>query len=220
METSSAVGSVALKVGATVAVRTIPTPREQTEQLLRLTDELLAEAGLTLRDLDGVAFGRGPGSFTGLRVAAAIAQGFAFATGVPLLPVSSLLCLAQGAWRAAGVERALVCVDAHMGEVYCGEFELRGDAIVPVGDERLVAPTSVVPPSGRAWHAVGNGFAAYADVLGTIAAEAEGITADALPSAEDLLPQAIRDLMAGRTVAPADALPTYLRGDSAWRRSS
>lgn len=220
METSSAVGSVALKVGASLATRTIPVPREQTEQLLRLTDELLAGAGLELRALDGVTFGRGPGSFTGLRVAAAIAQGFAFATGVPLLPVSSLLCIAQGAWRVAGVERALVCVDAHMGEVYCGEFELRDGAMAAAGEERLVAPALLVPPRSGAWHAVGNGFAAYADVLGPIAAQAAGVMADALPSAEDLLPQAVLDLEAGRAVAPADALPTYLRGDTAWRRSS
>ena len=99
LETSSSVGSVALETPAGVVVREIATPREQTEQILARTDELLRLAGIALADLDGIAFGRGPGSFTGLRVSVAVAQGLAAVDGIPLLPVSSLLCLAQRAWR-------------------------------------------------------------------------------------------------------------------------
>ena len=118
LETSSTVGSVAVETPGGVLVREIATPREQTAQILALIDELLREAGIGLPDLDGIAFGRGPGSFTGLRVSVAVAQGLAAVAGMPLLPVSSLLCLAERAWREHGCERALVCVDAHMGEVY------------------------------------------------------------------------------------------------------
>ena len=118
LETSSTVGSVAVETPGGMLVREIATPREQTAQILALIDELLREAGIGLPDLNGIAFGRGPGSFTGLRVSVAVAQGLAAVAGMPLLPVSSLLCLAERAWREHGCERALVCVDAHMGEVY------------------------------------------------------------------------------------------------------
>ena len=128
IETSSPVGSIALCTPTGTLVREIATPREQTERLLALTDELLAAAGIGLQDLHGIAFGRGPGSFTGLRVSAAIAQGLSAASGVALLPVSSLLCLAERAWREHGSERVLVCVDAHMGEVYFAAAERRGQA--------------------------------------------------------------------------------------------
>lgn len=219
IETSSAIGSVALRLPAGVLIRTLPTPREQTEQLIRLTDELLAEAGLALRALDGVAFGRGPGSFTGLRVAAAVAQGFALASGVPLLPVSSLLCIAQHAWRTQRVQHSLVCVDAHMGELYSGEFEQRGGVVEPVGAERLSAPAELMVPRAP-WTAVGGGFAAHREALAGAVAQAERVLPDVLPHAQDLLPQAARDLAAGRAVPPAAALPVYLREHTAWRRSS
>ena len=220
IETSSSVGSIALRMPDGVAVRSIATPREQTERLLALADELLAEAGLALRSLDGIAFGRGPGSFTGLRVAAAVAQGFAAASGVPLLPVSSLQCLAQGALRTSGARRTLVCVDAHMGEVYWAEFEVRGAHAEPACPERLGAPADVAPPAQAGWTAVGDGFAAHAAALAAQAAAADRVLADAKPHAQDLFPQAERDLAAGRAVGAAQALPVYLREHTAWRRSS
>jgi tRNA threonylcarbamoyladenosine biosynthesis protein TsaB len=218
-ETSSHFGSVALETERGVVVRGIATPREQTERLLTLTDELLAAAGIELTDLSGIAFGRGPGSFTGLRVSAAVAQGLAAVSGVALLPVSSLLCLAETAWREAGCERALVCVDAHMGEVYWAFAERRGDGVEIVGDERLAAPSEVPPPAGS-WCAVGSGFAAHAATLAPLTRAAAKVLPQLVPSAAGLLPQAKRDLAAGCRTAPAAALPVYLREHTAWRRSS
>ena len=219
-ETSSRTGSVALETAAGLLVRELATPREQTERLLAVTDELLADAGLELESLDGIAFGRGPGSFTGLRVSVAVAQGLAAVSGVPLLPVSSLLCLAQRAWQDAGCERALVCVDAHMGEVYWAVAERRGGDVELLGDERLSAPAEVVAPEGAGWCAVGSGFAAHAEPLSAVARAAARILPELLPSAVALLPQAKRDLAAGRSTPPAAALPIYLRENTAWRRSS
>jgi tRNA threonylcarbamoyladenosine biosynthesis protein TsaB len=220
IETSSSLGSVALAIGAEVRAREIATPREQTELLLRLVDESLAAAGIELARLDGIAFGRGPGSFTGLRIAAAIAQGLALASGVPLLPVSSLQCLAQTAWRTARAERSFVCVDARMGEVYFAEFAREGGMLRAVGDERLGAPSDLVAPTERPWTAVGDGFASYADALARCTAEAERTLPDLRPAAEDLFPRAAADLAAGRSVTPAEALPVYLREHTAWRKSS
>ena len=219
-ETSSRLGSVALETAAGVTVRELGMPREQTERLLATTDELLSAAGIELTSLDGIAFGRGPGSFTGLRVSVAVAQGLAAASGVPLLPVSSLLCLAERAWHEMPFERALVCVDAHMGEVYSAIAERRGGMVEIVGEERLSAPGDVAPPKAAPWCAVGNGFAAHADALAPLMRAAAMVLPELVPSAAALLPRAKRDLEAGLATAPAAALPVYLREQTAWRRSS
>src|SRR5690606_17685116 len=147
----------------------------QQSLVLPLVDELLGEAGLALRKLDGVAFGRGPGSFTGLRIAAAVAQGLGLGAGLPLLPVSSLAALAQRAWREGGAEAALTCVDAHMGEVYWAAYAIEDGVAVARRDERLGPPEAVEPPAGGAWAAVGNGFAAHAAALAPVAARAERV---------------------------------------------
>ena len=222
IETSGTVGSVALRTAAGVLVREIATPREQTERVLVLVDELLAAAGTTLDALDGIAFGRGPGSFTGLRVSAAIAQGLSAASGVPVLPVSSLLSLAERAWREWGCERCLVCVDAHMGEVYWAESTRRDAVVQIIGPERLGAPADVAPPAGADWAAVGSGCSSPGpgEALAARLAAAVRVLAALQPSAQDLFPQAARDLAAGRGVAAAAALPVYLREHTAWRRSS
>src|SRR6185295_7973907 len=166
------------------------------------------------------ALGRGPGSFTGLRVSAAVVQGLSAATGVPVLPVSSLLCLAERAWRESKYERCLVCVDAHMGEVYWAESARRDGFVQIVGAERLGAPADVVPLTGADWAAVGSGFATYGpnELAGQCSASS-GVLAGLQPSALDLFPQAARDVAAGRGVAATAALPVYLREHTAWRRS-
>jgi len=219
-ETSSRLGSVALETAAGLTVRELGAPREQTERLLSITDELLAAAGIELTSLNAIAFGRGPGSFTGLRVSVAVAQGLSVASGVPLLPVSSLLCLAERAWHEAPFERALVCVDAHMGEVYWAYAAHRGDAVEIVGDERLGAPADVAAPGPAPWCAIGNGFAAHAEALGPLMRAAAKVLPDLVPSAAALLPRAKRDLAAGIATPPSAALPVYLREHTAWRRSS
>lgn len=218
IETSSSVGSLAVAVDGAIVTRSIATPREQTEKLLELVAEVLGESGIKLQDLDGVAFGRGPGSFTGLRIAAAAAQGFALSTGVALLPVSSLAALAQGAWRVQGVGHALTCVDARMGEVYVGEFAIVGGVAQPRRSEALSAPDAIAAPTLEGWTALGDGFAAYPEAFAGLLAAAQRLVPDLLPQAQDLLPQAAADLAAGRASGVEGALPVYLREESAWRR--
>jgi tRNA threonylcarbamoyladenosine biosynthesis protein TsaB len=219
IETSGRVGSVALSLDGRVDAREIANAREQTERLLAVVDELLVGGGLGVANLDGIAFGRGPGSFTGLRIAAAVAQGLAAPARTPLLPVSSLLCLAQRALRSAQVEHAVACVDAHMGEIYWGEFELRDGALRAVGAERLGRPVELVPPSGSPWVAVGTGFAAQREALMPALSLAQRALPELEPAAEDLFPSAAAALAAGRVTSPRDALPVYLREHTAWRRA-
>jgi len=219
IETSGRVGSVALSVDGRIEEREIANAREQTERLLAVVDELLAGARLELTDLDGIAFGRGPGSFTGLRVSAAVAQGLAAPSRLPLLPVSSLLCLAQRALRSERVEHSVACADAHMGEVYWGEFELRDGVLRAAGPERLGAPADLIPPSGSTWVAVGSGFAAQREALGAVLAKAQRALPELEPAAQDLFPAAAEALAAGRASSPDKALPVYLREHTAWRRA-
>ena len=218
LETSGHVGSVALLVDGDVRQETIPTLREQTAQLLPLTGKLLGGAGLKLRDLHGIAFGRGPGSFTGLRIAAAVAQGLGLATGVPLLPVSSLAATAQGLWRTHRCARLLVCVDARMGEVYWGDFEIRRGLAHAASKESLTAPEDVQAPGGYPWSAAGSGFGIHGDALASLIGRARELFPDAGPNATDLFPQAREDLAAGRGHEPEEANPVYLRSETAWRR--
>ena len=216
-ETSSREGSVALQVDGTVQQELIAVPREQTGQLLPLTARLLGGAGLSLRDLDAIAFGRGPGSFTGLRIAAAAAQGLGMATGLPLLPVSSLAATAQGLWRTHGSSNTLVCVDARMGEVYWAAFEIYGGVARVVGTEQLTAPEAVTSVGLASWSAGGNAFAVYSDELAELTAQARAVFAASCPRAVDLFPLAAADLAAGRGRLPEDASPAYLRSESAWK---
>jgi tRNA threonylcarbamoyladenosine biosynthesis protein TsaB len=218
LETSGDIGSVALLCGETISERTIASPREQTATVLPHVHALLAEAGLSLRELDAIAFGRGPGSFTGLRVATAIAQGFGLALDLPLLPVSSLAAIAQGCWREHGIGRCLVCVDARMGEVYWARYAIEDGLARLEGDESLTAPDVVAAAWSGPWIAAGSGFAAYPAELTALAECATRWVADAGAAARDLLPLALDDLAAGRIPPLEAALPAYLRRADAWRR--
>jgi tRNA threonylcarbamoyladenosine biosynthesis protein TsaB len=218
IETSGFHGSVAVAREGTVFERAIATPREQSDLLLPLIAELLAQAELDLDSLDAIVYGRGPGSFVGLRMAAATAQGLALSADRPVIGVSSLAAAVQRAWEATGAERALVCVDARMGEVYWGCFEVRQGLAEARGAERIGVPETVTIPEWGPWTALGTGFAAYAEALAPLARQAARVIADFPARARDLLPLAAKDWREGRVMRAAGALPTYLRDASAWRR--
>lgn len=227
IETSAATGSVALAIDGQVEERFIATPREQTGRVLGIVDELLARAGLAPTDLDALVFGRGPGSFTGLRIAAAVTQGLSFAAGRPILAVSSLAAQAQRAFAggvagqgAAGKAalRVLCCNDARMGEVFAAVFRLEGGLAVPETDETLGPPGQLAVPAG-AFIAVGDAFSVHAGPLAAHLGAAVAVDPDLMPSASDLLPLAAAGFAAGRFVEREAALPVYLRGADAWRRA-
>jgi len=218
LETSGNGGSVALAVDGSVLERTIATAREQTLVIIEHIDGLLAEAGTTLAALDGIAFGRGPGSFTGLRVATAVAQGFGLAVGTPLLPVSSLAAIAQRVWREHGAEHCLVCVDAHMREVFWAAFTMRAGLPSSSEQERLSVPDAVEYRDTGPWFAAGSGFASYVSELAELSSRATRVLPDVEPTARDLLPLALAALAAGQASPLEAALPAYLRREDAWRR--
>ncbi len=202
--------SVALSADGDVRERHADQPRRHAELLLPMVDDLLAEAGLSLQALDGIAFGRGPGSFTGVRIATAAAQGLALAADLPLAPVSSLLTLAAGARRLTAGERFLVALDARKGELYWAPLVMENGRPVFAGPEVVAAPDKVTAPSGGDWIGVGSGWAAHGDRLAE-RFKPQAVVPDLAPSARDLLDESARLLAAGAAVPPERALPVYLR---------
>lgn len=207
-DTSTDVLSVAVRHGDRIVAHSGVGGAQASSTLIPLIRRLLAEAGLTLAELDAIAFGRGPGSFTGLRTACAVAQGLGFGAGVPLLPIDTLQAVADEARHRFGAERVVALLDARMDQVYAAHyaFDRDGDgddasgAAVPA----LLAPEQVDVPDG--WALAGNAFAAYGERLrGGTARHA------VLPTAEALLRLAPALLAAGGAVAPADAWPLYVR---------
>lgn len=213
IETSTVACSAALLAGGEVRERYEIAPRRHADLLLPMLDALLADAGIALRDLDAVAFGRGPGAFTGLRIAAAAVQGIAFAADLPVVPVSTLAALAQGAVREGAARRILAAMDARIGEVYWSAFEAgERNLVVACGEERVCAPGEVTVPEGGDWYGVGDGWSAHAETLATVAgAGLRGSEAARWPRARDVAALAAHYHAAGLAVPATEALPVYLR---------
>ena len=167
IETATEACSAALYLDGEVHPRFVLAPQRHAELILDMMDGLLAAAGIGLRDLNALAFGRGPGSFTGVRIAAGVIQGVAFGADLPVVPVSTLAALAQGAVRQTGHERILAGVDARMGEVYWGVYQADADGIVVLQGKEMVGPVDVlsVPPRGT-WFGCGSAWGHYAELLG------------------------------------------------------
>jgi tRNA threonylcarbamoyladenosine biosynthesis protein TsaB len=210
--------SAALLQGDAVSERYEVIGRGHAERLLPMADALLREASLTIGELDAVAFGRGPGGFTGLRIAAGIAQGLAAGAMLPVAPVSNLAAMAAAGARISGALRILACLDARMGEVYWAAYEMRSGTPVAVTDERLSKPQSVIPPSPGPWHGAGHGFGAYPALVEQLGKCLVSVDAALLPHAADIARLGAIDCAAGRTVAATRALPVYLRNDVVHRR--
>ena len=198
--------SVALRVGGTSIERAVDTARGHAEIVLPMVQEVLKEAGLTLNELDGIAYGRGPGAFTGVRVTIGVVQGLAFGAQLPTVGISDLAAVAQQVAKPHA--KVLVCMDARMSEVYWGVFAADAGGIVGIEtSERVSSPDQVQAeaPSILA----GTGFRAYADLQARFP-EAE-VYDSVLPHAREIAALGETELRAGRSKPAAQAQPTYLR---------
>lgn len=220
IETASDACSCALLVDEDCIERHRVAPRRHAELVLAMIEELLDEAGLALTDLDALAFGRGPGSFTGIRVAAGVIQGLAYGADLPVVPVSSLQALAQGARRETGSTRVLAALDARMGEVYWGVYEDAGSGLMTARAEDLAtAPDAVPLPSGGGWLGAGEGWGAYASALAErIGEKLSGTEPERLARAMDVAALAGAAHLRGESVSAARALPVYIRNKVARKR--
>lgn len=196
-------------------------PREHTQRILPLVQELLNQSGVSLSDVDALAFGRGPGSFTGVRIGIGIAQGLALGAQLTLAGVSTLATMAQGAFRLSGATRVLCAIDARMGEVYWAEYQ-RDATGQWHGEEteRVCKPEAVTARLQQLdgeWVTVGTGWEAWPDMAKDtgLSVVPGGVS---LPMAEDMLPFAIQAVLQQKTIAVEQAEPVYLRNEVAWKK--
>jgi len=199
-------------------------PREHSRLILKMLDDLLVEANLSVSDIDAIAFGRGPGSFMGLRIAAGVVQGIAFAHDIPVVPVSTLKAIAQRAFDETGSKHVLATIDARMDEVYWAAYSLQDQHWQLHDEERVISPEKVTVPKisqNETWAAAGNGWANYKDrLLQAANYQLPTILSDCFPSAEVIAKLAVEEFKAGNTVPAAEAIPVYLRNDVAKKPKS
>ena len=219
LETSTRRLSVALWLDGRLIERTQDVPNGGSERLLPWISEMLAEAGIGLKHLEGIAFGAGPGGFTGLRLACGVAQGLAFGLDVPVLGVCSLEALAFAAYRgstgtrrgASAPERLFACVDARMDEVYCAAYLILDDVVETLMKPVVTGPQSVKLPildTGIAWVGCGEGFVSYPNLLASHLAE---VRSDCWPTAAAVAQLAAPRLSRGEGVGAGMAAPLYVR---------
>lgn len=217
IETSTNACSVALQQGDDVLSRHEVAARRHGELLLPWVQQLLAEAGITVSQLDAIAVSRGPGAFTGVRIGVAAAQGLAMSYDLPAVTLSSLAICAQGAYRLTGASQQLVAFDARMGELYWAEVLVEAAGQLRLQHESVIAPEVIQLPSSTGWLAVSDGWASYPDLMTRAKAclLPEEAAIGLLPNALDLLTLAQTEIAAGRMVAAESIQPVYLRNNVA-----
>lgn len=212
LDTSTEACSVAIWSDGAVTER-FESGNQHSGRILAMVDELLTESGFALTRFDAIAFGRGPGSFTGLRIGAGVAQGLAFGVDIPVTPVSSLAALAQG----VDAPRVLASFDARMNQIYSGAYVRNAWGIVePAGSESVTAPADIPFPEGNNWVGAGNGWDQYhAALLQRLGGHVAEWRKQVHPRARDVAQLGAAAVQAGMTIAAEQALPVYVRDDVA-----
>ena len=208
LDTSTEWCSAALWLDGRIHARRVLAGQRHSSLLLPMVDALLRESAIVLRQLDGIGYGAGPGSFTGLRIACAVTQGLAFGADLPVVGVSTLESIAE----QTGAERVLAVLDARMAEVYWAAYRRDGAGWRAVAEPQLALPESVTVPEGGDWIGAGNGFVALGDVLRPrLAAQLLRIDDTVMPDAAAMAPLAVRAFERGEGMDAALAAPIYLR---------
>jgi len=220
IDTSTDFCSVAASRGEALFSRHERAGQRQAETILGIIEAVLAEARIALAQIDGIAYGEGPGSFTGLRIAAGVTQGLALARGIGVIGVGSLLALSEEAGSDAASGRVIACLDAHRGEVYHAAYRRAGAGWEEVSAPGLYRPEAVPLAPGANWTGCGDGFAAYRERLAARLGErVSAIRPEAAPSARAVLKLATPRFAAGEAKDAATAVPVYLRDKVALKTS-
>lgn len=208
LDTSTEYCSVALWVDAAVHERVVHAGQGHSGIVLDMIDQVLAEGGVGLAALDGIAYGQGPGSFTGLRIACAVAQGLAFAEDLPLAGIGTLHAMAV----ACSAERVLCCLDARMQEIYHAAYVRNGEFCEEVSAPLVCAPGAAPVLPGTGWTGCGSGFAAYGDILRQrYGAALATVDSAVYPHARDMARIAVPLFAAGQGIPADEAAPLYIR---------
>jgi tRNA threonylcarbamoyladenosine biosynthesis protein TsaB len=211
LDTATDACSAALFIDGAITEEFVIAQQQHSQIILPMLDKLLSAAELKLNAIDAFAFGRGPGSFTGLRIAASVIQALAFAHNRPVIPVSTLQAMAKTAYRKSGSQHILACLDARMHEIYYAAFVVNADCtLIAVTEETVCSPEKIKLPNGNFnWHGVGNGWTAYAEELPTVSK----IMPDIYPCAWDIALLAANDYRKNNVVGAEKAIPVYLRNN-------
>ncbi len=212
LDTSTESCSAAIYIDGNISKHYQVAPRQHAELILTMVDELLAESDLKLNQLDALAFGRGPGAFTGLRVAAGVIQGLAYSADLPVIAISSLATLAQA--YAEQYKYLFPCFDARMGEIYSGLYQSTDTGIVElIGQEQVIRPEFVESLPSSAVYGLGTGWGTYSEILTQQLGSENiiGFEPEVFPDAENMLPLAIQAYELKQYTTAAEVRPVYLR---------
>ncbi|MDH5387929.1 MAG: tRNA (adenosine(37)-N6)-threonylcarbamoyltransferase complex dimerization subunit type 1 TsaB [Gammaproteobacteria bacterium] len=217
LDTSTEACSAALYLDGEITQHYQVAPREHTHLILGMIESLLQDAGLKSKDIDILAFGRGPGSFMGVRVAAGVVQGIAFAHSIPVVPVSTLAAMAWVAMEETGEAQILAAIDARMKEVYWGAYQKdEAGNMILLDEECVVAPEKAPIPEQGQWVTAGTGWASYGEIMKPALGDRCTASLDeCFPSAKAIAALAIESYKNGGAVSAAGAVPVYLRDNVA-----
>lgn len=208
LDTSSEYCSVALWQDGAVTQRAELVGQKHSELLMAMLDALLRDSGLAIKDVDGLAFGKGPGSFTGVRIACGVAQGLALGAALPVAGVCTLQAVAE----ASGMSRVIAALDARMGELYLAAYEKRDGVWFAVAEPCLCKPGEAPDLPGAGWFGAGSGFAAHGAVLqARYGGQLQGVDGSIVPQAGAIATLAAAQFALGAGADAALALPLYLR---------
>ncbi len=214
IETATEACSAALLINDAVSERYQVVPRQQSELILPMVDDLMSEAGLSANQLDGIAFGRGPGAFTGVRLASAVTQGIAFAADLPVMPVSTLAAMAENIFQNYNTDRVFTAIDARMKEIYWAVFARDQDNVNTIQAEVVVAPESVEYRDHSCGIGVGSGWRSYSDILSEkVESRLVGIQPEIFPRASSIVRLGAKMLQNDGAVKANQAIPLYLRNN-------
>lgn len=221
IDTSTEACSAALYIDGEITDQYLLAPREHTKLILQMIKSLQDQANIRTSDLDALAFGRGPGSFTGVRIATGVVQGLAFAADLPVLPISTLASIAQSVFTEHQKPHVLAAIDARMGGVYWGCYKLSDNGLMQAsGNEQVQSPDQIVLPGNENYCGAGSAWDSYAEQLTIqLGSRIEQVYADYFPHSRSIVQLAAYEYGLGNAVEASQALPVYLRDDVAKKAS-
>lgn len=217
LDTATEACSAALYIDGEINAQFQLAPRKHTQLILKMIEDLLADAELSVAALDAIAFGRGPGSFSGVRIATGVTHGLAFAADLPVVPISTLASIAQSTYNQHNTENVLAGIDARMGGVYWGCYEVAENGLMQlIGEEQVSPPEVMQLPNEQQWCGSGSAWKTYADQLNQqLGANLKLSFEDYLPHSASIVQLATYEFSLGNAVEASQAQPVYLRNDVA-----
>lgn len=218
LDTATEACSVALLHNGNITTLDELSPRNHTQRILPMVDELLSKANISIKQVDVLAFGRGPGSFTGVRVGVSVAQGLALGANLPVVAISNLLAMAQAAYQQLRANNVIALIDARMNEVYFAQYQRIGEHWHTIVEEQVCSPETAIAQMKINDNSVvvGTGWAAYPQFY--VAKLPLSVSDISLPSAKDMLELALKAVENGELQTALDIEPIYLRNEVTWQK--